>query len=128
MGFLEFPIKRYQFTLVAFAMLVALGISSYFNIPRQEDPYFPIPIYQVIVGWPGAEPGDIERLVVKPIEDRISELDDIKKIESFSNDGLAHLQAEFESTVDAEKKYDEVVREINALRPTLPAELTRLEI
>ncbi len=128
MSFLEFPIKRYQFTLVAFAMLVALGISSYLNIPRQEDPYFPIPVYQIIVAYPGAEPRDVERLVVKPIEDRISELDDIKKIESFSNDGLAMLLTEFYGTADAEEKYDEVVREINALRPTLPSEITRLEI
>lgn len=128
MSFLEFPIKRYQFTLVAFAMLVALGISSYSSIPRQEDPYFPIPIYQIIVAYPGAEPRDVERLVVKPIEDRISELDDIKKIESFSNDGLATMLTEFYSTADAEEKYDEVVREINALRPSLPAEIARLEI
>ncbi|GFE89444.1 efflux RND transporter permease subunit [Steroidobacter agaridevorans] len=128
MSFLEFPIKRYQFTLVAFAMLVALGISSFSSIPRQEDPYFPIPIYQIIVAYPGAEPRDVERLVVKPIEDRISELDDIKKIESFSNDGLATILPEFYSTADAEEKYDEVVREINALRPTLPAEIARLEI
>ena len=128
MSFLEFPIKRYQFTLVAFAMLVALGVSSFMSIPRQEDPYFPIAVYQVIVAYPGAEPRDVERLVVKPIEDRISELDDIKKIESFSNDGLATLIVEFYATVDAEEKYDEVVREINALRPTLPSEIARLEI
>jgi multidrug efflux pump subunit AcrB len=128
MSFLEFPIRRYQFTLVAFAMLVALGVSSFLSIPRQEDPYFPIPIYQIIVGYPGAEPRDVERLVVKPIEDRISELDDLKKIESFSNDGLAMLVAEFYSTTDPEEKYDEVVREINALRPSLPEELARLEI
>jgi multidrug efflux pump subunit AcrB len=128
MSFLEFPIKRYQFTLVAFAMLVALGVSSYMSIPRQEDPYFPIAVYQVIVAYPGAEPRDVERLVVKPIEDRLSELDDVKKIESFSNDGLATLLVEFYASVDAEEKYDEVVREINALRPTLPSELARLEI
>ncbi|HEY0941268.1 MAG TPA: efflux RND transporter permease subunit [Steroidobacter sp.] len=128
MSFLEFPIKRYQFTLVAFAMLVALGVSSFLSIPRQEDPYFAIPFYQIIVAYPGAEPRDVERLVVKPIEDRLSELDDLKKIESFSNDGLATLIAEFYSTTDAEKKYDEVVREINALRPSLPAEIARLDI
>src|SRR5688572_11612833 len=128
MSFLEFPIKRYQFTLVAFAMLVALGVSSYMSIPRQEDPYFPIAVYQVIVAYPGAEPSDVERLVVKPIEDRLSELDDIKKIESFSNDGLATLIVEFFATVDAEEKYDEVVREVNALRPTMPSEIARLEI
>jgi multidrug efflux pump subunit AcrB len=128
MSFLEFPIKRYQFTLVAFAMLVALGVSSYMSIPRQEDPYFPIAVYQIVAAYPGAEPSDVERLVVKPIEDRLSELDDIKKIESFSNDGLATLIVEFFATVDAEEKYDEVVREVNALRPTMPSEIARLEI
>ena len=80
MSLLEFPIKRYQFTLVAFAMLVALGLTSFKNIPRQEDPYFPLAIFQVVAIYPGAEPQDVERLVVKPIEDRLSELDDIKKI------------------------------------------------
>jgi CzcA family heavy metal efflux pump len=128
MSFLEFPIKRYQFTLVTFAMLVALGVTSFLNIPRQEDPYFPISSFQIIAVYPGAEPQDVERLVVKPIEDRISELDDIKKIESDSNDGLAVIVPEFFGFVDAEKKYDEVVREINALRPTLPPEITRLEV
>jgi multidrug efflux pump subunit AcrB len=128
MSFLEFPIKRYQFTLVAFAMLVALGLNSFKNIPRQEDPYFPLAIFQVVAIYPGAEPQDVERLVVKPIEDRLSELDDIKKIESFSNDGVATILPEFYGSVDPVKKYDEVVREVNALRPTLPPELAKLEI
>jgi multidrug efflux pump subunit AcrB len=128
MRLLEFPIRRYQFTLIAFAMLVAVGITSWRAIPRQEDPYFPIAIFQIVVAYPGAEPQDVERLVVKPIEDRLSELDDIKKIESHSNDGVAVIQPEFYSSVDTEKKYDEVVREVNALRPTLPPELTKLEI
>jgi multidrug efflux pump subunit AcrB len=125
---LEFPIRRYQFTLVAFAMLVALGVTSFLNIPRQEDPYFPLSVFQIVAVYPGAEPQDIERLVVKPIEDRLSELDDVKKIESDSNDGVAVVVPEFYGTVDTEKKYDEVVREVNALRPTLPSEITRLEI
>lgn len=128
MSFLEFPIRRYQFTLIAFALLVALGVSSFLNIPRQEDPYFPISVFAITAVYPGAEPQDIERLVVKPIEDRLSELDDIKKIESHSKDSVAILIPEFYSSVDAEKKYDEVVRELNALRPSLPQELSKLEI
>jgi multidrug efflux pump subunit AcrB len=128
MGFLEFPIRRYQFTIVAFAMLVALGLSSFSSIPRQEDPYFPLSVFQVVVAYPGAEPGEVERLVVKPIEDRLSEIDDIKNIESHSNDGVAVIIPEFYGFVDTEEKYDEVVREINALRPTLPAELAKVEI
>lgn len=128
MTFLEFPIKRYQFTLVAFALLVALGLSSWFSIPRQEDPYFPLSVYNITAIYPGAEPLDVERLIVKPIEDRLSELDDIKKIESHSRDSVAVITTEFFTTVDPEKKYDEVVREINALRPSLPPELQAIEV
>ena len=93
MSLLEFPIRRYQFTLIAFAMLVALGITAFRSIPRQEDPYFPIATFQIVIAYPGAEPQDVERLVVKPIEDRLSELDDVKKIESYSNDGVAVIIA-----------------------------------
>lgn len=128
MRFLEFPIRRYQFTLVAFALLVALGVNSFLNIPRQEDPYFAMPIFSIAAVYPGAQPRDVERLVAKPIEDALSELDDIKRVESRSLDGVASFIVEYFSPADADKKYDEVVRELNALRPQLPAELTRLEI
>lgn len=128
MSFLEFPIRRHQFTLVAFAMLVALGLSSLQRIPRQEDPYFPLAVFQVVVAYPGAEPGEVERLVAKPIEDRLSEIDDIKNIESRSNDGVAVIIPEFYGFVDSDQKYDEVVREIDALRSTLPAGLAKIEI
>ena len=107
-------------------MLVALGVSSFMNIPRQEDPYFPISIFQIVVVYPGAEPQDVERLVVKPIEDRLSELDDIKKIESVQQRRRRRRSCRSSTaTSTPEKKYDEVVREVNALRPTLPPELAR---
>src|SRR4051794_40358287 len=38
------------------------------------------------------------------------------------------IMPEFYSTVDADKKYDEVVRELNALRPSLPVEVSKLEV
>ncbi|HKS58393.1 MAG TPA: efflux RND transporter permease subunit [Steroidobacteraceae bacterium] len=128
MSWLEFPIRRYQFTLVAFAMLVALGVTSFHNIPRQEDPHFPVGRFRIYVQYPGAEPQEVERLVVKPLEDRLSELDDLKRIESRSTDGGAIVIPEFYSFVDTDKKYEEVVREVSALRPTLPPEITGLTI
>ena len=92
MKFLEFPLKRYQFTLVAFALLVALGLSALKNIPRQEDPHFSFAIFLITAVFPGAEPLDIERLVVKPIEDRLNELDDLKTIQSISKDSAAMIR------------------------------------
>lgn len=127
MRFLEFPIRRFQFTIVVFLLLAAIGWSSFQNIARSEDPYFPISAFVVIAVYPGADPIDVERSISKPMEDRFNELDDVKSIETSINDSLSVVSVEFEAFVDVEKKYDEVVREVNALRPVLPPE-ARIEI
>jgi multidrug efflux pump subunit AcrB len=122
MTFLEFPIRRYQFTLVAFLCLIALGWYAFTKVPREEDPYFKIPGYTIAAIYPGADPKDLERLVSKPIEDKLAALDDVMKIETSIRDGVSFTAIEFETFVDADKKFDEVTREINALRPEFPAE------
>ncbi|MEO8019158.1 MAG: efflux RND transporter permease subunit [Pseudomonadota bacterium] len=122
MSFLEFPIRRYQFTLVAFLCLVALGWYAFSKVPREEDPYFKIPGYTIAAIYPGADPKDLERLVSKPIEDRIAALDDLMKMETSIRDGVSFTAVEFETFVDADKKFDEVTREVNALRPEFPPE------
>jgi multidrug efflux pump subunit AcrB len=122
MSFLEFPIRRYQFTLVAFLCLIALGWFAFNKVPREEDPYFKIPGYTIAAIYPGADPKDLERLVAKPIEDKIAALDDLMKMETSIRDGVSFTAVEFETFVDADKKFDEVTREVNAIRPDLPPE------
>ncbi len=128
MSILEFPIKRYQFTLVAFLCLVAMGIYAFISIPREEDPSFRISGFDIAAIMPGADPKDLERLVAKPLEDRLSELDDVRQLETVIADGVSFTIVEFEAYTDANKKYDEVLREVNALRPNLPAELRQISI
>ncbi len=128
MSILEFPIKRYQFTLVAFLCLVAMGIYAFISIPREEDPSFRISGFDIAAIMPGADPKDLERLVAKPLEDRLSELDDVRQLETVIADGVSFTIVEFEAFTDANKKYDEVLREVNALRPNLPAELRQISI
>ena len=128
MSLLEFPIRRYPFTLVVFLCLVALGWFAFLNVPREEDPYFKFPAFFVTVIYPGADPKEVERLVSKPIEDALAELDDVKRLETTITDGVSFTAIEFEAYADPDAKYDEVTREINALRPTLPEEIAELEI
>ncbi len=128
MRLLEFPVRRYQFTLVAFLCLIVMGWFAFASVPREEDPFFKIPAFFITTIYPGADPKDLERLVVKPIEDRLAELDDVKTIETTITDGVAFVAIEFLAVADAEKKYDEVTREVNALRPELPSDVAALEI
>ncbi|HYR32593.1 MAG TPA: efflux RND transporter permease subunit, partial [Gemmatimonadales bacterium] len=123
----QFAVKHWQFTVVLFTMLAALGLTSLATIPRGEDPPIDFPTFTVVAVYPGANAGDLERLVVKQIEDTLHRLDDVKNINSRIRAGVARIEIEFEPNQDADKKYDDVVRELNALRQVLP-DLVRLQI
>ena len=123
-----FSVKNWQFTVVLFVMLAALGLTSLLTIPKGEDPPIDFPTFTIIVVYPGASARDLERLVVKQLEDTLHGLDDVRSISSRIRPGIARVQVEFEPNQDADKKYDDVVREVNALRPGLPPEVARLEI
>ena len=124
----RFSVERWQFTLLSFALLGLLGLSAFVSIPRSEDPHFPIPIVITTVVLPGADAKDVEELVIKPIEDVVDGLDEVKEVRSFAGDGVGTVLVEFEWSTNAERKYDEVIREVNAIRSTLPTGISRLEI
>ena len=84
----DFAVKRYQFTVVLFLMLGALGVASWMRIPRYEDPVIPIPQYNIAAVYPGATAADMEQLVVDKIEARLRSLERMKKIVSHTEDGL----------------------------------------
>ncbi len=123
-----YAIKNYQFTLVVFLMAVVLGITTLINMPRSEDPEIKVPQNPIVIVYPGASPQDIESLVVDPIEKKVSEFEGVKKVRSNISDGLAVITVEYKIDVDLSEKYQELVREINALRPDLPAEITKIDV
>jgi multidrug efflux pump subunit AcrB len=126
--FAELAVKRWQFTLVVFLALCALGVEAIVAIPKSEDPTFPIAEFLVVAVLPGATPGDLERLVVDPIETRIKGLDALKALRTEISDGVAVMDTEFAATADADKKRDELLRELAAIRPSLPESRVRLEV
>ena len=67
----DFSVKNYQFTLIVFVMLAAIGVNSLLNMPRGEDPDIQAPTFSTIVIYPGTSPKDMEELVVDPIEKKI---------------------------------------------------------
>lgn len=127
-GIAGFSVRRWQFTLIAFGLMVMLGLSALSSTPRSEDPQFDIPAVIVRVVLPGAEPTEIEQLIAEPIEDVLDSLDNVDQIASTSLDGAGVVAVQFDWSVDAERKYDEVVREVNAIRPRLPQGIVDFEI
>jgi multidrug efflux pump subunit AcrB len=128
MKIVDFSVKNYQFTIVIFLLAIALGLNSFFSMPRGEDPIIHSPNYSVVAVYPGASAEDLKKLVVKPIEDKLNELNDIDKIRTDITDGVAATKVEFDYGVNVDEKYNEVIREVNNLRNVLPQDLKSLEV
>lgn len=120
----NFSVKNYQFTLIIFVLVAVVGILTLFTMPRSEDPTTHPPQYLVTVIYPGTSPKDMEEQVVKPIENKIYGLENIDKILTTVEDGVAAIQIKFKYGVDVDNKYQEISTEINALKSSeLPKDI-----
>ncbi len=128
MNLTDFSVKNYQFTLVMFVMIAVLGTVTLLTMPRAEDPQINPPSYPVVIIYPGTSPKDMEELVVKPIENKLYELENIDKITTEIQDGVAIVKVDFKYGENVDNKYQELVREINALRNQLPTDIESIEI
>jgi len=114
-------IKNAQFTFTIVLLMVLVGIVSYFQMPRSEDPQFDIPITLLEIIYPGASPTDIETLVVDPLEEEFADIEGIKKIESQIKNGGARIEVTFLYGNDPNTAYNEVKQAVSTVKPTLPA-------
>ncbi len=124
----SFSVHNHQFTILVFLCLAAVGFNAFRNIPRSEDPKLLIPASTVIVVCPGANAVEMERLVARPVEDAVKELDDLHRLNTSVEDGVAVLGVEFYYGTDPDTKYNDVLRQVNAVRGNLPANTSSVEV
>jgi len=102
--------KQRRLTL-AMALFAALaGALAWMQMPRQEDPDFPYRNGMLIVPWPGADAAAVERLVVRPLEDALSEVESIHHINATARTGVAVVTIQL---VDAVYETAEIWREVD---------------
>ena len=124
----KLAIHNYQFAIVIIFLLVLSGVVSFLSMPRSENPQMAPPGTSVIAIYPGASPTDIEELLIDPIESKINEMDDIKRINSYCKDGLGITAVEFHTEADMDETYSQIVQKINSIRGDLPEDIMDLSI
>lgn len=109
-------------------MIIVVSVTTLLTMPRAEDPEINPPQFPVVIIYPGTSPQDMEELVVRPIEKRVSELENLKKITTRIDDGIAVINIEYKYESDVDEKYQELVREINAIRSELPSDIYSIDV
>lgn len=126
--FARFALRRpVTVWMVFFAMLV-LGLASSRLLPLEKFPGIDIPQLVVSAPYPNATPAEIERLIVRPLEEALATVSGIKEMRSFSreNDALVVLFFDWEEEIGS--RSIEIREQVESVRHTLPDDLERIYV
>lgn len=84
-------------SLTLFLLLLSLmaGVISFLELGRAEDPAITMQALVVTATWPGASNADLEALVVRPLENRIQEVENLYRVETSIRDSRADIVVTF---------------------------------
>ena len=116
----EISIKRPSLIIVLFTILIIGGLFSYSQLSYELVPKFETNVITVSTVYPGASPNEIENTVTKKIEDAVSSLENIKKIDSKSYESLSTVMITLTSNANADYSINEAQRKINSILADLP--------
>ncbi|KIA90371.1 efflux RND transporter permease subunit [Kaistella jeonii] len=116
----EISIKRPTLIIVLFTILTLGGLFSYSQMGYELIPKFEINVVTISTVYPGASPSEVESSVTKKIEDAISSLENVKKVESKSYEGLSLVMVTLNSGTDTNYALNDAQRKINAIVANLP--------
>ncbi|KUO78260.1 MAG: acriflavin resistance protein [Desulfosporosinus sp. BRH_c37] len=116
----DLSLKRPVLATVTILALVALGITSYFGLGINDWPEVEFPFVTVTIVEPGASPEQVENNIAREVEDAIGQVSGVKHVNSYIQEGVAFVFAEFTlDTVPATAAQD-VRDKIGSIRSKLP--------
>ncbi|HOC05337.1 MAG TPA: efflux RND transporter permease subunit, partial [Bacteroidales bacterium] len=116
----EISIKRPIYVIVLFSVLSILGYIGYRNLSAELMPKFTPPVINVQIVYPGASPTEVENSVTRKVEDALSSMEGIDKIQSYSYESLSMLFVTFTYGTDIDKSIADAQNYIDAKRSQLP--------
>ncbi|HEY8404261.1 MAG TPA: efflux RND transporter permease subunit [Flavobacteriales bacterium] len=116
----EISIKRPSLIIVLFLLLTLGGLFSYTQLGYELVPKFDVNVISISTVYPGAAPSEVENSVTKKIEDAISSLENIKKIESKSMESVSVVIITLNSGADVNFLVTDAQRKINTILNDLP--------
>ena len=116
-------IKRPVITIVTMLALVVFGVVALTQLDTDEFPDVQAPVVAVAIPYPGASPDTVEREVIEPIEEVISGISGVDKINSSSLDSFGNIIVQFVFEKDVQQATQEIRDEISGIRNELPPEM-----
>ncbi len=120
----EWALKHQSFVWYLMFVALLMGVFSYLNLGREEDPSFAIKTMVIQTRWPGATQDETLKQVTDRIEKKLEELDSLDYVKSYTRPGESTVYVNLLDTTPAKSIPDiwyQVRKKIGDIRGSFPA-------
>ena len=102
-GIIDWAAARARMVMAFVVLSILAGTLSYIGLPKEGEPDIEVPALFITVPFPGISAEDSEKLLVKPMEAELSDLDGLKKMTGTAAENFGGVALEFEFGWDKTK-------------------------
>ena len=119
----RFAIQKPIIVAMFFIALAAFGTISYMALGKNSQPNVNFPVVVVVASYPGASPAEMERLVIKPIEDQVDGIEHLDEMTATAQEGSAVVVVQFQLGTNLDFAAIDVQRRVDTARVYMPTDL-----
>ena len=116
-------------TVLATLLLILIsGTVAYIEIAKEAEPDINIPIIYVSLHHDGISPEDAERLLIRPMEQELRQIEGLKEMRASGYEGGANVTLEFDAGFNADRALTDVREKVDLAKPELPGDTDEPEV
>lgn len=123
MSITDVSIRNPVFAWMLMACTILFGVVALSRIGISQFPDVDYPNISVSVSWPGASPSAVEREIVEPLEQSISQVEGVKQITSQARPGTARITATFDMSRDVDLALQDIQARVASAQRQLPKDV-----
>lgn len=121
MGLLETAVRNARLTIVTLLFFLLAGTLAYISIPKEAEPDIQFPVIYVGLSLQGVSPEDAERLLIRPLESELQNINGIDQMTGTAYQGGGNVVIEFDPSADLATALEDVRTEVDQVKGEFPA-------
>lgn len=121
-GITHLSLRKRAIVFLASGLVALVGVFAATQINQELFPNIDFPAITIVTRFPGASPDAVAEEISEPVEEAISNVEGLERLQSTSADGISITVAEFDYGADMEKREEEIAASVSSLTFTAGVE------
>lgn len=127
-GIVTWAVTRSRMIMAMVVLSIAAGLVAYFSLPKEGSPDIDVPVLYVSVPLPGISASDAERLLVKPLESELRDLEGLDEMTAFASESHAGVLLKFDFGWDKSATLADVRSRVDRAEAEMPSEVEQPQV